>query len=373
MPCLSAQTREPHLFDRKRVRCKMDRLSIGPRGGHQESCGTRGYTRVFTGTVRSVVDARDTDKRVELIPDEVFVGDKSELTATFNQACLLEKGPEIKPGDRWLFYLRPKPYWDPGTRDMTTAALEVPINSPSKPVTEAEDDIAILHRLAGLTDKGILTGRVVRVGPTYDDLRLTAIPNHRIVAKSWSSGIEFTAFSNLDGRFELELPAGSYDVTVASEGMRDANSWTPKEIEPIAGLHALIGTANIGPGGCAGVDFSLLADGKLAGRVTTRDGKPGRFLNVAIIPVSPVHPQFTVETDEDGHFEVGGRQAGQYIIGVGLLAPFDSAEWRSRVYYPGVPTREQARIIELGDGEWRTDIEFSLPPRSTRAQGNGPK
>jgi hypothetical protein len=27
---------------------------------------------------------------------------------------------------------------------------------------------------------------------------------------------------------------------------------------------------------------------------------------------------------------------------------------------PGVGTREQAKVIELGEGEWRTDIDFRL-------------
>jgi hypothetical protein len=105
--------------------------------------------------------------------------------------------------------------------------------------------------------------------------------------------------------------------------------------------------ANVGRRDCTEVDFSLKVDGKLAGRVTTEDGKPARFVKVAIIPISPVHPQLTADTDEDGHFEVGSRQADQYIVGVGILAPFASAEWKSRVYYPGVPAREQAKVIEI--------------------------
>jgi signal peptidase II len=52
-------------------------------------------------------------------------------------------------------------------------------------------------------------------------------------------------------------------------------------------------------------------------------------------------------------------------IGVGLLAPFDSSEGQSRIYYPGVRTREQAKVIELDAGEWRTDIDFQLLPSST--------
>lgn len=109
-------------------------------------------------------------------------------------------------------------------------------------------------------------------------------------------------------------------------------------------------------------DFRLVTDGKLAGRVATADGRPASFAKVAIIPISPIRPQFIVEADANGHFEVGGQQPGRYLVGVGLLAPFDTAEWKSRVYYPGVHTKERAKIIRLGDGEWRNDINFKLIP-----------
>ena len=181
--------------------------------------------------------------------------------------------------------------------------------------------------------------------------------------RTWHSGREYTAFTNLNGRFEFELPPGSYDVTPAQEqGLRDAETWIPKVVQLDNGLAEHFGNANIRLRDCTDVEFSMLVDGKLAGRVTTKDGKPARFAKVAIIPVSPVRPQFTIDSDENGRFEIGGRQPGQYVVGVGLLAPFDRAEWKSRVYYPGVPTRGEAKLIELSAGEWRTDIDFNLLP-----------
>lgn len=56
------------------------------------------------------------------------------------------------------------------------------------------------------------------------------------------------------------------------------------------------------------------------------------------------------------------RRGGSVFVGVGVLAPVNSPEWQSRVYYPGVPSQEQAKQVTLGDGEWRTDIDFRLPP-----------
>jgi hypothetical protein len=237
---------------------------------------------VFTGTVRSAADVSDTERRLELIPDEIFLGDTGELTATVNQACLSEYEPEIQAGDKWLFYVRPKRYWNGDTFVIHTNGLEVAWDSPSKPVNEAEDDIAALRHLATLTDKGILTGTVVRIGPTFDALNPTPVPNHKVVAKRVQSGAEYTAFTNVNGHFELELPAGSYDVTASTEqGLKEAeprhlsNTFSapnPREFE-----FGIRGNADVRPRSCTEMAFRLLVDGKLAGQVTTADGRPVNF------------------------------------------------------------------------------------------------
>lgn len=359
VPTPSAQIDELRIYHGKRVDCIRSGLG-GPLVG--TNCGTEGYVGVFTGTVKSVVDKGDTDKQLELIPEEVFVGDNSEVTATVNQACLPEKEPEIKAGDRWLFYILTKRYRNREAGTIRNEGLEVPFYSPSKPVTEADDDIARLRHLGKLTDSGILSGKVIRIGATYDNLNPTAVPNHKVVAKCQPSGAEYTAFTNVNGRFEFELPPGWYDVTAATEhGLREAEPLIPDTVKMELGLK---GSVDVMRRGCRDVDFTLLTDGRIAGRVKTADGKSARFAKVAIIPTFPIHPQFTVDADENGYFEVSGRQPGQYLVGVGLLSPFDSVEWHSRVYYPGVRTREEAKIITLGDGEWRTDIDFSLLPTS---------
>jgi hypothetical protein len=229
--------------------CTLGGPSLGPLNGPSWYCGTHGYTRVFTGTVQSVVDVSDTEKRLELVPDEVFLGDTSDLTATVNQACLAENEPDIKSGDRWLFYVRQKRYWDRETRLVNTDGLEFAWHSPSKPVSEAQDDdVATLRHLAGLTDKGILAGNVVRIGPTVDTLNPTAVPSHRVVATSVQSGTEYTSFTNVNGHFELELPPGSYDVTASTEqGLRDAEPLKPNPIDLEYGFR---GNAHVRPRDC---------------------------------------------------------------------------------------------------------------------------
>ena len=100
-------------------------------------------------------------------------------------------------------------------------------------------------------------------------------------------------------------------MTAATEkGLREARPLMPDAIKLELGLKVNL---NIRQRSCTDVDFNLLTDGKLAGRVTTSDGKPASFAKVAIIPTSPVHPQFTVDADENGYFEIAARQPGQYL------------------------------------------------------------
>jgi hypothetical protein len=320
VPSISAQIMEAREYHGKQVTC----LHSGIYSTAGWVCGTQHHARVFTGTVQSVVEVGDTDKRLELIPDEVFLGDPaSEVTAITNQACL---HTDIQAGEKWLFYL---------DRDGKTNELVLGYDGPSRPIEKAQQDISTLRHLSKMTDSGILTGHG---GP----------PGHKVVARRLSDGAEFSALANTNGNYEFELLPGAYHLTAnTKQGL-----WAP-ETETFVSKQA-----------CIHVDLWLHTDGRIAGTVTTAEGKGARYVQVAIVPVSPAGQSFTVVADEQGHFEVGGRKPGQYLVGVGLMAPVDSAEWKSRVYYPGVPSREQAQTVELGEGEWRTDINFKLA-RST--------
>lgn len=183
-------------------------------------CGTVDYwyERVFTGTVRSVTEISDIDRRLEISPEENFLGDsKGTVTATVNQACLTPNDPEIKAGDRWLFYIR---------------ANEIPFDGPSKPLSQAQENIAQLRQLAHMTNSGILSGNVMRI----EAGKMSRVPNHKIVAKRVSDGTEYSTVSDNDGEFVFKpLPAGVYEVT--------ANT--------VEGLWAAGAKVEVKPGKCA--------------------------------------------------------------------------------------------------------------------------
>ena len=147
VPSLSALIVEEREYHGKKVTCVHGGAWLA-----QTTIGVysraRIYEQVFTGTVQSAVEITDTDKRLQITPDEVFLGDAAgEITATVNQACLPENLPEIKAGDKWLFYVRTKKYLHPEGKPayITSDGLMVPFDGPSKPVSQAQNDICLLR------------------------------------------------------------------------------------------------------------------------------------------------------------------------------------------------------------------------------------
>ena len=346
VPRVSAQMVEIREYRGKEIACARSGLM-----GFAMPCGTDGgYAYVFIGSVLSAAEISETEKRLLLVPEEVFSGDvPDQVTVTTNQgACL----PDIQPGDRWLFYLQ---------SDNETNELFLGYGSPSGPVTDTQKSIATLRRLAQIPGSGIIRGQVVHPVWNEADKAQTypAVPNHKLVAKRIADGAEYATRTDSDGRYEFEpLPAGSYNLT--------ANT--------AQGLWAEEGRTDVHSHGCSHIGFALHPDAMISGRVTTADGKPVRYAQVEVMPASAegsvdiaiggflFQGRFTsAVADEHGYFEVRGLHPGGYLVGIGIAAQDGSLEWQSRVYYPGVPIRDMAVIVELGQAGRGVEINFRLP------------
>lgn len=299
-------------------------------------CGTQGYARVFTGTVKSAFDIGEADKLLQLIPDEVFLGDAGEVLAVTNQGCLHR---EIQTGNKWLFYL---------SRNTKTGELVLGYDSPSKPTAEAQADIARLRHLQKLNDSGLLTGTLTRI-VSKDPWKFSRVPNRMVSVKAVSGNAEFTAQTDPNGHYEIEVPPNTYTVNANTE----AGLWAPET------------TTSVAKSACVAVGFLLHTDGRISGTVIMADGKPARYPRIQIVPVSTGEQPFTVVGDADGHFEIGGREAGQYVVGAGVATRVGTAQWQPGTYYPGVPDRNKAQAIELREGQWRADLKIKLLPNSS--------
>jgi hypothetical protein len=344
VPSLSAVVVEVRQWHGKQIQCIHGGLGFF----HPKFCGTLDYAyqRVFVGTVQSVIEISDTDRRLDIAPDEAFLGDSSPVSTTVNQACLTPNDPEIKAGDKWLFYLRTyRAFRADGKPIYRTVQMEMPFDGPSKPLAQAQEDIAQLRHLSHLTDSGILSGNVTA---PYTGT-MNGVPNHRIVAKRASDGAEYSTLTDSEGEFKFDpLPAGAYEVTAnTADGLwaRDAG-----RLEVLAGK-------------CTSTGFMLETDGIISGHVGSPDGKP--FVVhpwVQIVSVDD-HRFTSAYVDANGNFEARGVEPGRYLVGLGIRAgtgPFSDVP--TPVYYPDVRTKEQAAIIQLGPAEKRANIDFKLPP-----------
>jgi hypothetical protein len=263
----------------------------------------------------------------------------SQLTVTTDGGGCL---PEIVAGDRWLFYLR---------RDEKTKKLLLEYGDPGAPIADAQKDIARLRRLGQMTDFGLVVGNLHREVWEVDEdgaksTTSLPVPMHKVIAKRESDGTEFSALTDNDGDYEFEpLPSGSYYLS--------ANT-TP-------GLWADEGSAKVQSRGCTEFQFELHTDGGISGHVKSADGKPLEIYPSVKIQSEDGESSKSFNVDDHGYFEARGLDPGRYLVGIGIAADPDTPEWRSRVYYPGVRTKEEATIIELGKAEKRTNIDFQLP------------
>src|SRR5438552_9149503 len=176
---------------------------------------------------------------------------------------------------------------------------------------------------------------------TYVLCRITDFSQHECRAA------RYTTTTDGNGRYEFELPPGVYDLT--------ANT--------VPGLWARSGGAGVSPGSCSGLAFEIRSDGMIAGRVKAANGKPLKDAAVTLVPVSGAvgFSAWSKAGDEHGYFEFRGVNPGRYLVGIGIAAQPGSPEWESRVYYPGVRSKEEAVAVGLGEAEKRSDINFQLP------------
>jgi len=304
-------------------------------------CGIESsYEDIFVGTILSMGEAEDSEKTLNITPEEVFLGNlPHELTVTTRQGDCLG---DIAPGDRWLFYLR---------RDEKTGVLVLMYGSPSGPVADTEETVSLLRRLTKMIHTGLILGDVSRPVRDDDDSETTTYPrNHKIVARRVADGMEYVASTDSHGNYEFEpLPVGSYHLS--------ANT--------TQGLWAEEGRVKVEPHGCSSVRFELHADGGISGRVTTASGKPVKYASIEVGPLDGGRWGL-VTGDEHGYFDVRGLEPGRYLVGIDIQDNSGGLSPRAKAYYPGVRDKDLAVVVTVGPAEKRTNIDFQLPPSGTQ-------
>lgn len=163
-----------------------------------------------------------------------------------------------------------------------------------------------------------------------------------------------TTTTRSDGTYDFDsLAADDYVVSLDVPSTEDAGA--PQEV------------SLADPRGCAVADFRVVPNGRIRVRFVDADRRPRSNLVIdhlnldAGTPDAQAWQRGYVEPDADGWLELSHLHPGRYLLAVNRESPPTSDVPYPTTYYPGVETREAARIVALGRGA-RVDLgEWILP------------
>lgn len=119
--------------------------------------------------------------------------------------------------------------------------------------------------------------------------------------------------------------------------------------------------------GCGDASFSAVYDGRISGSVVNAEGRTVAKGKVVLLSVDkeeippPMHEDGSDYIRDQGRFELTGIRPGRYRLGINVNDPADEEMPYPPVWYPGVPEKSQAMIIDVGPGQKFSDIVIKLP------------
>jgi hypothetical protein len=308
---------------------------------------------VFVGTISAVHPAPEKEKYVEIIPNEVFLGDPGHsITALTSQGSCFE---HLEAGQQWLFSLR----------NIEGKILLVYNDQSSAPVSEVSSHLETLRRMKNLVGTGLLRGSVERElsasstddndGDKKEDAN--AISGARITAVRQSDKAAFHTVSGKDGSYEFQpLPVGDYRV----------------DVDPSGSFHPVGSFADIKEGECRVLILHNTSEARISGYVRWLNGKPVVKAEVLMIDADGSRVNIH-DTDEEGHFSFDYWEPGSYVIGArqpgapelefgGCGGEGCADDLPADIYYLGnTVIRNSALVIRLSVDEKRDDVEIVLP------------
>ena len=308
---------------------------------------------VFMGTVARITPVPDGFRiphgvRVDFTAVVAFRGLQSPIasvvTAGSGPAC----GYTFKEGERYLVYAR---------RAADGIGLTTNICSRTRRLADAGDDLRFLRTLSDASDtrprvSGTIThtewdlaGAAREYGPVSD-----------VLVTARGLGSAFDTWTDAQGRYELAVPPGKYEVTVVPP----AGLHTPARGQPIEVPDARA---------CFVADFGVVFDGRISGSVRDSSGEPAEGVTVELMLEKTLGTTRHVRTlhassDAGGRFEFGPLPPGRYVVGVGLTRRSTSEVLYPPTFHPGTADPESATVVGLAAGQ-HFDLESMtlLPPK----------
>jgi hypothetical protein len=156
-------------------------------------------------------------------------------------------------------------------------------------------------------------------------------------------------------RIVIDIPKGLriyFPVIAGGEGRRNR----------LEDLRATEPVVEIGAGTTADVDFVLMVDNQISGRVVDSSGKPMKDVCVQLQPsTGEASRYFHVSkcSEADGSYVLKDMPPGQYVITAEPWAKGRPQE--PKLFYPGTAERKSAEVVSIGSGEHIAGFEIRIP------------
>jgi protocatechuate 3,4-dioxygenase beta subunit len=314
---------------------------------------------VFIGTVRSIAAVPGADfrarMRVEFEDVVASRGVQGTSVTTFTAEHEVSCGYPFKPGVRYVVY----------ARKVTDQLVVTSICSRTRPLAEADDDVAFFRTLTMPATGGRVFGTVTRLSrnPATTDWQQYGAVSIGVLTLS-NGDQKLQAQTDLNGHYQfIGVAPGAYELTVTPPPPFSTEDLTERfELrDPRACFHA---------------DFSLKPDGRIGGTLVQADGRPVARAEVDLLPADHIgHFLFreieTATTDESGRFEITRLSPGRYILAFNVAQPVNSDIVFPTVFHPAASDPRNAAVLELGEGDRIENMRIVVPPapRSYRITG----
>lgn len=305
--------------------------------------------------------------QVTIDVEESFRGDAGKSATVFTPQSGASCGFHFEKGQSYIVF----------AHKTKEGELAVSMCSGTRPVANAQQDLAYLRSLRTLPPTGFLEGTLWRYThdpnfkPSFEPsimdhyrppeqtyMAMVPVPGTTVIAKA-KDGTEHSTVVDAQGNWKIaDLPPGKYEVT-------------PK-VDTSTYVHFTFGrVSEVAERGCALVDLRIESNGRISG--TLHHGKAREdwsLLKVFVLQLPNTDPKKVfaeADVDLDGSkFEIGPLPKGQYLLGtyvvvrVGTKQSYSLADV-AQIYYPGVSDPKQAQPITVGEGEEVKGIELKQP------------
>ena len=183
------------------------------------------------------------------------------------------------------------------------------------------------------------------------------MPGIKVVARRDTT---LETLTNGEGEFQFQvINPGNWTLKVESAGfLHDSEHDFPR------------GPLVVPVNGCQYRYLSVVADGHIRGRVRDNQGAPVADVPVQVFNFDERRQEFETlkfaesKTGPDGVYDIGGLPAQDYIVGINAEKYHDSIAY-APTYFGGAREREEAQRVTLKEGEHKSDVDITIPPKRT--------